>query len=550
MRTPLSLCVFLCLGSSGLAAASGPRKSTTLHGVRITSFDGTNLSADVHIPQATSASERFPVVIFANSWACPQFEYVLDTVQLAGQGYLVVEYATRGWYESGGKIEAGGSQDQKDQSVVISYVLGQEAWQPDAASLALAGISYGGGLALLGAAHDERVKTALSLSGWADLERALFENGSPNLVWGSVLIASGKVLGRLDPLVSQMWGHVLRGEEAAFHDFAAVRSAVTYADALRARKVPLFLSNNMEDRLFKPQDMLDFFEGYPGPKKMLLNQGIHATAEIGGLVDIRLNHVWAEVKVWLDQWLKGRPAQDSVLVDVQLRDDRKVREVFVDWPSKRMAWLGYAPAPRGTFGLHGSLVPSAGRGAAGGAAPANESITFGVNTGMSAGVPVIGEILQVFLDKRIVSQLAFASRSHAIWYYARVSKDMRLCGTPRVSLDITASAPRWQVVAYLFSVNLLSQGTLISHGSSTCWNCTAGQRQTRKIELRTLCEDVKAGLGRGGLALGLSLYSDMYQPANIDPRLKVTFHYSDSFGLQVPEVVTAGSQGPASAIVI
>jgi len=371
-----------------------------------------------------------------------------------------------------------------------------------------------------------------------------------------MLLATGQAAGRMDPVIMKMWKQVMAGNEPAFRDWAGERSPATYADALRARKVPLFLSSNLEDRLFEPQDMLDFFQTHPGPKKLLLNQGIHASAEMGGLMDIPFNHVWIEAKTWLDRWLKGAGEEekdDEVLVDVQLRSNRLVREKFAHWPSQRVAWLQYTMAPRGFLGLHGSLLPLSASSddlffAASAATDVRrerqESISFARRTGIDAGIPIMGEVLQVYVDARITSNLFLASRSHAIWYYAPLGRQTRLCGTPELSLDITSSAAKWQIVAYLFSVDWKDQGTLISHGSTTCWNCTAGQRMRKQIELRTLCEDVHNGLG-----LALNLYSDLYQPANADSDLRVTFHYSDGFGLKLPEVLT-GLSGQETPLVV
>lgn len=60
-------------------------------------------------------------------------------------------------------------------------------------------------------------------------------------------------------------------------------------------------------------------------------------------------------------------------------------------------------------------------------------------------------------------------------------------------------------------------GTLISHGSMTCWNCTAGERGTHRITLRSLCEDL-GGWGMGGVGLALNMFSELYQPANTQAR--------------------------------
>eukprot|EP00932_Pfiesteria_piscicida_P007642 SRR837773.17807.p2 GENE.SRR837773.17807~~SRR837773.17807.p2 ORF type:complete len:414 (+),score=139.66 SRR837773.17807:125-1243(+) len=372
------------------------------------------------------------------------------------------------------------------------------------------------------------------------MSQALFHNGSPNLVWGEVLVLTGALIGRLDPIIPAMWKQVLAGNEPAFHDFAAQRSVETYAQAFQQRPVPLFLSNNMEDRLFEGEDMMNFFESYPGPKKLLLNQGIHATAEIGGLLDLPNNHVWVEAIAWLNRWLKDAPAPATdPLVDLQLRSDKRLREQFVHWPSTRLANLKFSMGPRGRASRGKLLPPGAGL-----AAPGNESISFARKTGFSAGLPIVGELFQVFVDTRITSALPFTSRNHAIWYYYKLERMTRVCGTPVLSVDVTPSASKFQLVAYMWSVNFLSTGTLITHGTTSCWNCTAGERITLKFQLRALCEDISGGIG-----LGLDMFSELYQPANTASDLKLTFHYSDAFSLTVPEVL-AGDTSPEFSLVV
>mmetsp|Transcript_86109 Transcript_86109/g.180104 ORF Transcript_86109/g.180104 Transcript_86109/m.180104 type:complete len:545 (+) Transcript_86109:186-1820(+) len=513
---------------------------TEKHHVTITSWDGTLLSADVHIPKPKSANEVFPVVIFANSWACPEFEYIVESIKLAASGYLVVEYETRGWSPSGGMIEAAGHQDQLDTSSVINYTFAQADWHPNVDKLALAGISYGAGLALMGAAHDSRVTTAVAMSGWANLLKALYHNKSPNLVWGNVLVMSGKLIGKLDPDIIAVWKQVLIGNESAFTEWALNRSVVKYKSAFQERQVPLFLSSNLEDRLFEGEDVMDFFEQHPGPKKLLLNQGIHATAEIGGLLDLPGNYIWKEVKLWLDRWLKGaQPPPEDPLVDVQLRSNKKIRERFVEWPSKRIAPLTYSLSARARHG-HGSLIQPA-------SPPdveASDTISFSKNSGFNAGLPIVGEVLQVFIDTRITTPLLLTNQKHAIWYYTSLARRTRICGIPEVTLDFTPSSSSWQVVVYLWSVDFLKVGTLVSHGAVSCWNCTAGQRVQRNIQLRALVEDVE-----GGLALGFDMFSELYQPPNQDRDSTLTFHYSDSFTLTIPEVLS-GEESASENIVL
>ena len=50
--------------------------------------------------------------------------------------------------------------------------------------------------------------------------------------------------------------------------------------------------------------MLDYFAQLTVPKRLDLNNGIHATAEIGGLLGLS-NFVWDNTHDWFDHWLKG-----------------------------------------------------------------------------------------------------------------------------------------------------------------------------------------------------------------------------------------------------
>ena len=50
-------------------------------------------------------------------------------------------------------------------------------WQPDVDRVAMVGISYGAGLALLGADRDQRIKAVVAMSGWTEFINALFKGG-------------------------------------------------------------------------------------------------------------------------------------------------------------------------------------------------------------------------------------------------------------------------------------------------------------------------------------------------------------------------------------
>ena len=103
--------------------------------------DGTGLTAELTQP---STPGPHPAIVFIDSWATPDFEYLVQARQFAADGYIVLEYDPRGFYGSGGTIDVAGPQDVADVSSVISWLLANTAANP--AEIGVGGISYGAGL--------------------------------------------------------------------------------------------------------------------------------------------------------------------------------------------------------------------------------------------------------------------------------------------------------------------------------------------------------------------------------------------------------------------
>eukprot|EP00758_Cryptobia_borreli_P016285 Tbor_TRINITY_DN6096_c0_g2::TRINITY_DN6096_c0_g2_i1::g.11594::m.11594 len=96
--------------------------------IKVGEFDNITLHAVAWIPtqHLENPNEKFPLVIFPNSWASPDFEYILPAAVLAQKGYVTVGYETRGWYRSGGEIDVAGAKDRADASKVIDFLLSDE----------------------------------------------------------------------------------------------------------------------------------------------------------------------------------------------------------------------------------------------------------------------------------------------------------------------------------------------------------------------------------------------------------------------------------------
>lgn len=100
----------------------------------------------------------------------------------------------------------------------------------------------------------------------------------------------------------------------------------------------MFLSKNFQDDLFTPNPTMAMYQRLTGPKKLLINQGIHAQAEApGALLDID-NHVYDQAHRWFDRWLKGvsNGVDTEPRVSMELKFSHR-REHFDTWPSPRPA---------------------------------------------------------------------------------------------------------------------------------------------------------------------------------------------------------------------
>lgn len=262
----------------------------------IYSQDGTYISAKMKVPDG-APGEQFPVIIFCNSWALGESEYDLQAELFASQGYVTLSYAARGWYGSGGLINATGPKDMEDIHALVDYLVAQP--EVDATNIGMTGVSLGGGMTLMAAAHEPRIKTVVSFSGWTNLLDSMYggwaddtANGQGQATlrsaWAGILIFAGDLIGNLDPTViamrDRLEGNYELDQVAAW---AAERSVETYVDEYNNRQIPVYMINNYQDQLFQSNQMERFFSklNYDA-KRMDINRGIHITGEIGGFINV------------------------------------------------------------------------------------------------------------------------------------------------------------------------------------------------------------------------------------------------------------------------
>lgn len=462
------------------------------------SNDGVKITGNLFIPK--SGTGPFPAIIFVNSWALNEYEYIVPAAKLAKKGYVVFSYNTRGFGTSGGLINVAGPKDMEDLSKGIDFLLANAP--VNAANIGIAGISYGAGISLLGLSKEPRIKTAVAMSGWGSLPDSLYGNQSPRLVWGLLLVTAGYITGRMDPIIAENFQKLLDTRDVAtVLSWARERSPNNFVAELNASGKPVYISNNSQDNLFQPNQILPYFEQLTVPKKLDLNNGIHATAEIGGILGIN-NYVWTNAYDWFDYWLKG--IQNGIMTKPKVTIQKRFssdRVSYSTWPNPSKVEKTYHLRPMGLFSP-GKITTTANT------SNGNDTILSG-GTSASTGVPLLSEILDGAVSVPVKTNVNLIDRTNAMVYLSdNLSSPLKLRGRTFYKGRINSSDYAPHVVVYLYEVDFWGTGKLISHGTATLFN-VKGKDVDLNVDLQAVAHDFPAG-SRIGLAID-----------NIDPMYAV-----------------------------
>jgi ABC-2 type transport system ATP-binding protein len=137
--------------------------------------DAVELDTTLYLPPGGG---RSPAVVLAHGFGGSKNSVADDARDLAERGYVVLTYSARGFGRSTGQI---GLDDPRfevaDLSTLIDRLAQRDDVQLDAPGdprVGVAGGSYGGALALLGAAYDKRIDAIAPQITWNSLTSALF----------------------------------------------------------------------------------------------------------------------------------------------------------------------------------------------------------------------------------------------------------------------------------------------------------------------------------------------------------------------------------------
>lgn len=424
------LAVALVRGS-GSTASRGIASDTSR---TIAAGGGVTLAAEVITPRGGG---RPPLVVMPASWGQAESEYHAIGRMLAGSGYQVVAYAERGFGKSTGAVDFGGPATQHDVTTVIDWALAHT--RADPARIGTFGVSYGAGISLLAAAHDRRIRAVAALSTWTDIAASFDPGSTPSVLGLRLLLGPTASTLRLTPDVDGLRRTLAEDPAAAgavVRELSGTRSPMTYLARLNANRPAILLANAYEDSLFGPGQLVPFFTGLTGPKRLQLAPGDHAGPELGGLYG-RPNSTVADARAWLDHYLRGSADGIDRAAPIQLRDAVTDRvHPFASWPTSTAAATLRPVQARATL------------------APGSDSVA-------TSGPP------QFFSFARYASpQIAtgdLTATTAAVWTGSPVRAPTLVAGTLHARFTVASSlAGDATVIAYLYDVDASGTGRLIS----------------------------------------------------------------------------------------
>jgi predicted acyl esterase len=449
--------------------------------VTLTMSDGTALTGILTEPGTPGPH---PTIVFIASWATPDFEYTAQAQQFAADGYIVLQYEARGFYASGGTIDVAGPQDVADVSTVIDWLIANTPTDP--AEIGVGGISYGAGLALLAAAHDPRIKAVASLSTWTDLVYSLFPDGTRHYESTAMLQALAELTGRPSADFQQQLSDFFADQNVAeVEAWGAVRSPQTYVDQINANGTAVLISNNLQDSIFAPNQIAAFYNDLTTPKHLMLQPGDHATAEAAGLLGLP-SQIWTNVHSWFDHYLTG--AANGINTQEPVQIEQVGGSAYTGYPSL----AAVAPASsKLTLGGRNLL----GYGSLGSSADSwSTRINMGTDTCADGGTLFITGILTQFLDAPPTCWLPAVDQGNgAIWQSSALGSAEHIRGEPALDVTITPSASSGTLFAYLYDVNWLDDGSLISYVPYSYTGATPGAPLTISVPMQYAAYDVPAG---------------------------------------------------------
>ncbi len=308
MRAVLAIVLVLVVPAMVPAGAAGDAAD---HAVRhpdlmLPMGDSTRLAVATWTPDG--AFDLRPTVILIHGWGGSKSTYDDIAPILAGDGFNVVAYDTRGFGASEGRATVAGPREIADLKQVITWTI--DAGLAEPRGIAVGGVSYGGAHAWQIAAEDARVKTVIPIVGWTNLSNGLAPSGVVKLSYGLALYGTGyrpesAPAGNYDDRVHEWLVELATGVNAdnAHRDLWA-RSVDTRIDAINANDISVFAIQGWNDHLFPADQVTSIWDQLTVKKKLGLG-GVGHPPAISDLDSPEALYWLGQLRKWLAQEFLG-----------------------------------------------------------------------------------------------------------------------------------------------------------------------------------------------------------------------------------------------------
>jgi predicted acyl esterase len=472
--------------------------------VQIETHDKIKLQAIVFNPKPTSRNSKNPVLIFISSWGLNKWEYVVPAHDYAKRGYTVISYTSRGFWGSGGVVNLAGPLDMKDVTTVIDWALANTHADPN--RIGLSGISYGGGMSLLSAAHDQRVKSVVAMSCWVDLAQSFLGNGETIRKHAvRVLQGVGYLTGEIGEDLETLFSKYFSKTDLEYlYKIVRERSAVNFVDQINENKPAVFIANALSDSLFIPNQFPAFFDKLTGNKHIEFAPGDHTGPEGAGLFGLP-DQVWQRARQWNDYYLRDEKTDRLVemprIVLTTSNDDDV--EGFKTWDDMANSSLTYrlAKDERLIFSLKDAPLDQQ---------TVDETIKTGDNAHINGGIAFVTASVRPPIEEPLHFIMKLIDRDYAVVFQTEpFPYTARLRGIAAISLNIIPkSSPSGTLVAYLLDVNPVTKiGKLITFAPWTFKNATVGEVLNLSMEMTMTSYDMPV---KNSLALVIQTHDPLF----------------------------------------
>lgn len=463
------------------------QSKTTVVDIKIPSFDGALIDADLYLPDQKVFKGKRPALIFVNSWVMDKREYTIQAQKFAKKGYIVLSYSSRGFGRSEGLASCAGPEDIKDVTWIIDWL--EENTDVDTDLIGLCGVSLGGGISGVAVAFEPRIKVIAMMSAWSNLYESFYYNNTFKELWAGLLLKAGQILGRLSDDFDDIFSRLKAGDEKSWiKEWARVRSAGSYLSEINQRDTPILIANNFRDYLFTPNGNVNFFRQLKVPKKLIMSPGIHASNELPGLMGIS-SVIWQDVHNWFDHWLQGIPPTGIMNKPPIQIISKQESEYYHEFPEpKRDNNITFKLMPQNRLKNPGFFRKASNRWG-------NIEVSSAGKSGAKTGnIPVLASLLDSHTPFKVHKWMPLINKKYgAVYYSQKLSRDIKLRGAAELELWIKSLSEKIQLVAYIYDINRLNVGKLITHTVYSRRDCVIGKPFNLLLRLGAASHKFKRG---------------------------------------------------------